>query len=515
MPAKIYYDQDADLGLLKGKKIAIIGYGSQGHAHALNLRDSGSGRGDRHLQGLEERRAGREGRAQGDDGQRGGPRRRRHHDPPARPDPAPGLRGVDQGRADQGQDPDVRPRVQHPLQPGRAHARGGRVDDRPEGARPRDARPLHRRARACPASSPCTRTCRARRATPRSPTARAWAARGPASSRPRSRRRRRPTSSASRPPSAAASSHLIKAAFETLVEAGYQPEVAYFECMHEMKLIVDLFYQGGLAYMRYSVSDTAEYGDYTRGPRIIDDRARAEMKKILERDPVGPVRPRVGAGEPGEPRGLPRDAEARRRSPDRGSGGPAAQDDVLDQAAARVAGPEESPVKLPVAREGWPFIVPPACRRVYPGPDGEAASRPRIRGGGRGVSRLLPRPRAHAADGGRRGAGPRRRQGDGHRRSRRPVRGAGDAGVHLPVAAGRAREPRADRRGGAGGRVRAGPVPRRLPAGGVGGERALHGGARGRSRAGERAPDRRACSPGASCAGRAPATSSRRASATG
>jgi ketol-acid reductoisomerase len=76
-------------------------------------------------------------------------------------------------------------------------------------------------------------------------------------------------------------SHLIKAAFETLVEAGYQPEVAYFECMHEMKLIVDLFYQGGLAYMRYSVSDTAEYGDYTRGPRIVDDRTKAEMKKIL------------------------------------------------------------------------------------------------------------------------------------------------------------------------------------------------------------------------------------------
>jgi ketol-acid reductoisomerase len=76
-------------------------------------------------------------------------------------------------------------------------------------------------------------------------------------------------------------SHLIKAAFETLVEAGYQPEVAYFECMHEMKLIVDLFYQGGLAYMRYSVSDTAEYGDYTRGPRIVNDETKAEMKKIL------------------------------------------------------------------------------------------------------------------------------------------------------------------------------------------------------------------------------------------
>lgn len=76
-------------------------------------------------------------------------------------------------------------------------------------------------------------------------------------------------------------SALVKAAFETLVEAGYQPEMAYFECMHELKLIVDLFYQGGLNYMRYSVSNTAEYGDYTRGPRIITDATRAEMRKIL------------------------------------------------------------------------------------------------------------------------------------------------------------------------------------------------------------------------------------------
>ena len=76
-------------------------------------------------------------------------------------------------------------------------------------------------------------------------------------------------------------SALVKAAFETLVDAGYQPEMAYFECMHELKLIVDLFYQGGLNYMRYSVSNTAEYGDYTRGPRIVTDETRAEMKKIL------------------------------------------------------------------------------------------------------------------------------------------------------------------------------------------------------------------------------------------
>lgn len=76
-------------------------------------------------------------------------------------------------------------------------------------------------------------------------------------------------------------SELIRAGFETLTEAGYAPEIAYFECLHELKLIVDLIYEGGLSYMRYSVSDTAEYGDYTRGTRIITDQTRTEMKKIL------------------------------------------------------------------------------------------------------------------------------------------------------------------------------------------------------------------------------------------
>jgi len=74
---------------------------------------------------------------------------------------------------------------------------------------------------------------------------------------------------------------LIRAAFDTLVEAGYQPEVAYFECLHELKLIVDLIYEGGISYMRYSISDTAEYGDMTRGPRVIDKHVRETMKEIL------------------------------------------------------------------------------------------------------------------------------------------------------------------------------------------------------------------------------------------
>jgi len=82
-------------------------------------------------------------------------------------------------------------------------------------------------------------------------------------------------------------SELVKAGFDTLVEAGYQPEMAYFECMHELKLIVDLFYQGGLNYMRYSVSNTAEYGDYTRGPRIVTEETRQEMKRILKEIQTG------------------------------------------------------------------------------------------------------------------------------------------------------------------------------------------------------------------------------------
>ena len=74
---------------------------------------------------------------------------------------------------------------------------------------------------------------------------------------------------------------LVESAFNTLVGAGYQPEIAYFECLHELKLIVDLMYQGGLSYMRYSVSDTAEHGDYSAGPKIVTDQTRQAMKQIL------------------------------------------------------------------------------------------------------------------------------------------------------------------------------------------------------------------------------------------
>ena len=82
-------------------------------------------------------------------------------------------------------------------------------------------------------------------------------------------------------------SALVQAGFETLTEAGYPPEMAYFECLHELKLIVDLMYEGGIANMRYSISNTAEYGDFTRGPRIITEQTKAEMKKILREIQTG------------------------------------------------------------------------------------------------------------------------------------------------------------------------------------------------------------------------------------
>ncbi len=98
------------------------------------------------------------------------------------------------------------------------------------------------------------------------------------------------------------STSLISAGFETLVAAGYQPEVAYFECLHELKLIVDLLYEGGMSWMRYSISDTAEYGDYTRGPRVVDEETRAEMRRILDEIQSGQfAKEWVGEAEDGFP----------------------------------------------------------------------------------------------------------------------------------------------------------------------------------------------------------------------
>ncbi len=134
---------------------------------------------------------------------------------------------------------------------------------------------------------------------------------------------------------------LIRAGFETLVEAGYAPEMAYFECLHEVKLIVDLIYEGGIANMNYSVSNTAEYGEYVSGPRVVTAETKAEMKRILKdiqegrfvRDWMLEVRRRQAQ--------LQRHPPPRRRAPDRRSRRAAAGHDALDhQEQAGRPGPE-------------------------------------------------------------------------------------------------------------------------------------------------------------------------------
>ena len=127
-------------------------------------------------------------------------------------------------------------------------------------------------------------------------------------------------------------SELIRAGFETLVEAGYAPEIAYFECLHELKLIVDLIYEGGLSYMRYSVSDTAEYGDYTRGPRIVNEQTRAEMKKILSRDSVRRIRARwMAENKSGRKKFLAMREAQQNQQIETGRRGAAQDDDVPEE----------------------------------------------------------------------------------------------------------------------------------------------------------------------------------------
>ena len=107
---------------------------------------------------------------------------------------------------------------------------------------------------------------------------------------------------------------LVRAGYETLVDAGYDPRLAYFECLHELKLIVDLMYEKGITGMRYSISNTAEYGDLTRGKRVIGDADARGDEADPRRDPVGRLRPRVDRREPGRPGELP--AHARRSRQD-------------------------------------------------------------------------------------------------------------------------------------------------------------------------------------------------------
>ena len=280
MPAKIYYDQDADLGLLKGKKIAIMGYGSQGHAHALNLRDSGQDvvvglyKGSRSWAAAE--KDGLKVAPVADAAKIGDVVMILLPDQTQRQVFEESIRGgLGKGKMlmfahgfnihfnQVVPPPDVDVTMIAPKAPGHVmrdlFTQGPGVPalvavQQDVTGKAKDMALAYGKGVGCTRAGVIETTFKEETET---------------------------DLFGEQTTLCGGISHLIKAAFETLVEAGYQPEVAYFECMREMRLIVDLFYQGGLAYMRYSVSDTAEYGDYTRGPRIVNDATKAEMKKIL------------------------------------------------------------------------------------------------------------------------------------------------------------------------------------------------------------------------------------------
>ena len=286
MPATMYYDQDADLGLLKGKTVAIIGYGSQGHAQAQNLRDSGC---DVIV------------------GQRpGGP----NHDLAVKDGFTPvsaaeaATKGdlinillPDEVAADV-YTQDILPN----LQPGNLllvshgfNIHFGQIVA-PKGVdsalvAPKGPGHLVRSEYTKGGGVPCL-IATGEGCSPQGKALALAYAKGIGGTRGGVLE----TTFAEETETdlfgeqvvlCGGISALVKMGFETLVEAGYQPESAYFECLHELKLIVDLMYQGGLNYMRYSISNTAEYGDYTRGPRIITEDTRTEMRKILKEIQTG------------------------------------------------------------------------------------------------------------------------------------------------------------------------------------------------------------------------------------
>jgi ketol-acid reductoisomerase len=280
MAAEVFYDDDADLSLIQGKKVAVLGYGSQGHAHALSLRDSGV---DVRI-GLPE---GSKTRAKVE---------------------ADGLRVVTPAEAAAEADvimilaPDTVQRklyaedVEPHLTDGKALLFGHGLNIRfglitpPAGVdvamvAPKGPGHLVRRQFVDGKGVPCLVAVEQDATGNALALALSWA-KGIGGTRAGVIKTTFTEETETdlfgeQAVLCGGASALVQAGFETLIDAGYQPEVAYFECLHELKLIVDLMYEGGLAKMRWSISDTAEFGDYVTGPRIVTDATKAEMKKIL------------------------------------------------------------------------------------------------------------------------------------------------------------------------------------------------------------------------------------------
>jgi ketol-acid reductoisomerase len=279
MPAKVYYDNDADLEILRGKKIAVIGYGSQGHAHALNLRDSG----------LDVRVGLRPGKSWDkalDDGVK--------------------VMTVAQASAeadivmilvnDEFQAALYEEQIKENLQPGNAIAFGhgfnihfGQIVPPKEVdvfmCAPKGPGHLVRRIYLEGKGVPCLIAVHQDATHQAKQIALAYA-KGIGGTRAgvletTFKEETETDLFGEQAVLCGGTTALVKAGFETLVAAGYQPEIAYFECLHELKLIVDLMYEAGIAGMRYSISDTAQYGDMTRGPRLIDESVRERMRGLL------------------------------------------------------------------------------------------------------------------------------------------------------------------------------------------------------------------------------------------
>ncbi len=278
--AKIYYQKDAPIGPLKGKKVAVIGYGSQGHAHSLNLRDSGIKVGVAELKGTDNYKLAQ-----------------KHKFKPG--DIKTAVNGAsliivtvpDEMQANVYQT-QIKPNLLAGQTMGFCH--GFNIHFKyivpPRNVNvvmiaPKGPGHLVRSEFEKGGGVPCLVAVKQDATGDAKKIALAWGnGIGGARAGIIQTTFKEETETdlfGEQVVLCGGLTSLIKAGFETLVKAGYQPEIAYFECMHEVKLIVDLIYQGGMSYMRYSISNTAEYGDLTRGPKIITDRTRAEMKKIL------------------------------------------------------------------------------------------------------------------------------------------------------------------------------------------------------------------------------------------
>ena len=278
---KIYYDADADLGLIRGRKVAILGYGSQGHAHALNLRDSGV-----------EVRVGLPASSKS--------RAKAQADGLTVTDPAAAAEWADVIMVlvpDTIQAALYREAIKPHLTAGKtlmfAHGfnvRFGTLDipkdvdvsmiaPKSPGHRVRE---LYQEGAGTPALLAVHQDASGLAKQVALAYAKGIGVTRAGVIETTFAEETETDLFGEQAVLCGGVSALVKAGFDTLVEAGYQPEIAYFECLHELKLIVDLMYQGGLNYMRYSVSDTAEHGDYTGGPRLITEETRQEMRRMLK-----------------------------------------------------------------------------------------------------------------------------------------------------------------------------------------------------------------------------------------